>query len=1483
MIIEVTKLIKHALKGKVKFSKSMVIMYMMTGLIMSSSIGVVQAETGVVVNTSANNNIIISTDGTVGQSTEASTNGKQDIIIGYDSKSIIASAGAGTNNTVIGVQSTVSNGINSAVIGYSAKVSGSNSTVVGNTITATGTQSTAFGSKVQTTGSQSTAIGNDAIASNYGAIVIGSDDAGVKNDSRNQEAGGNTLYATLRFDPVAKETISLSKSNEYKIARTTNFKKMVYENGTVVTPREPGTNYIYLTKYNTVTGKYEAIPEGDPSMPASYKWQAVKGSAANKLADADGNAGWDIFGLYKYYKDQNPSLSDKEIERTINNFFDNPYQEARSAGVGSIAIGIKTQALSDGAIAQGVAAYAGGHESIAIGVGTTTVEEKSVAIGSLAQASGKRTVAIGSYSNEIDYSKIRYNSPHAVADDAVAIGTASYADYEKAVALGAGAITTGDAGKLRATYDPNNLTNKFTLGETTTAGATGVVNSATVGNVTYGNFAGAAGKGLVSIGSANNEKRLQNVAAGEITATSTDAINGSQLFIATKSLEQSQPFEYGTINPDGTSNPVEQGVDGKYYTQGSINVPGVSYDPATGTYVNDGDGTTVNPVDEGDIVIRAKGNYPEMVTNVKSNLPEVNNGNAGGTTTGFGGNADGITKNGDVITGVAAPTDEQVKSIANNAASVGDVLNAGWNLQNNGTAKDYVKPYDTVNFIDGVGTKAIVKTADDGLSSTVTFDVDTSSLPGWTLTTSKSDGDVTGNTNEDIKPGEIVTIDAGKNIAITQAANKITIATKDEVTFKTVTSTDENGNKTVLGPTGTTTTDAAGNKNVSNATGNTITDTAGNKNVSNATGNTITDVAGNKNVSNATGNTITDAAGNTTNVTGDGITITGKKDDGTAKDSVSLTSNGLDNGNNKITNVAAGTDPTDAVNVSQLKDTVGEAVTNNPFEYTTKNGNPVTVGKDGNMYNPSDLADAKYDNNTKTYTKPDGTEVKPIDKQDVVINAKGDNPQTITNVKSNLPEANNGNAGGTTTGFGGNADGITKNGDAITSVTAPTEEQVKSMANNAASVGDVLNAGWNLQNNGTAKDYVKPYDTVNFIDGVGTKAVVKTADDGLSSTITFDVNTGSMSATDGMAVNNNASNIENANKELANAKDVLATVKADPNATPDAIAKAEKDVMNKQAIVDGYTNQVATVQDVVNTINNTYWTATSGQEGSGVVESTTKESVKAGDEVTFKAGNNLKLVQDGKNFTYSLQDSISLTEVKTGNTVMNTGGLQVGDSLGNITKIGSNGITIGGNDRQSVSLTNTGLDNGGNRIINVAPGVENTDAVNVGQLRESNIQMNQQVNKLSNDMKHMGAKAAALSSLRTIQYDPLEPTQISAGVGYYSGASAMALGISHYKNESTLFSGGIAFGGSDGGKIMANASVTWKLGHRADETAVSDTYRNGPISSTYALQDTVKALTAENKAQKSALQGQQQEIDLQRNKIEELEAKLAKIMSQLGV
>ena len=157
----------------------------------------------------------------------------------------------------------------------------------------------------------------------------------------------------------------------------------------------------------------------------------------------------------------------------------------------------------------------------------------------------------------------------------------------------------------------------------------------------------------------------------------------------------------------------------------------------------------------------------------------------------------------------------------------------------------------------------------------------------------------------------------------------------------------------------------------------------------------------------------------------------------------------------------------------------------------------------------------------------------------------------------------------------------------------------------------------------------------------------------------------------------------------------------------------------------------------------------------------------------------------------------------------------------------------------------SGISAGGQVMANVAPGVLDTDAVNVSQLKGV-------ANNINMRMNRMGAQAAAMGALRHLQYDPLEPTTIMAGVGTYKGEAALALGIAHYKNESTLFHAGASIG-SRGDELMANAGVSWKFGFRADETAVKDTFRQGPISSSYTLQDKVSALEAQNQVQKDEI------------------------------
>ena len=199
----------------------------------------------------------------------------------------------------------------------------------------------------------------------------------------------------------------------------------------------------------------------------------------------------------------------------------------------------------------------------------------------------------------------------------------------------------------------------------------------------------------------------------------------------------------------------------------------------------------------------------------------------------------------------------------------------------------------------------------------------------------------------------------------------------------------------------------------------------------------------------------------------------------------------------------------------------------------------------------------------------------------------------------------------------------------------------------------------------------------------------------------------------------------------------------------------------------------------------------------------------------------------------------------------------------------NDGDTITAGD--TVTINNNGINMGDTKITNLQAGTisaTSTDAVTGAQLYKTNQQVNQNtdsINKLTDrvgdlqdEVQDVGALGAALGALKPIQYDPLEPTQLMAGIGTYRSSSAVALGLAHYKNESTMFHAGVAFNNGSNGHLMANAGVTWKFGYRAHETAVSDRYRNGPISSAYALQDEVSALKDENLNLKERLQAEQQ-------------------------
>ena len=277
----------------------------------------------------------------------------------------------------------------------------------------------------------------------------------------------------------------------------------------------------------------------------------------------------------------------------------------------------------------------------------------------------------------------------------------------------------------------------------------------------------------------------------------------------------------------------------------------------------------------------------------------------------------------------------------------------------------------------------------------------------------------------------------------------------------------------------------------------------------------------------------------------------------------------------------------------------------------------------------------------------------------------------------------------------------------------------------------------------------------------------------------------------------------------------------------------------------------------------------------------TVEKVQGGDTVTFQAGDNLEVKQDKTTFTYSLAkdlkglNSVTVGDENGASTKITPAGTTVKDAAGNSTTVNGAGMTITPANAAAnpVSLTVNGLNNGGNQIHGVAPGTADTDAVNVSQLKEAKAGLQQAINDVGAETQRVGAHAAAMAALKPIQYDPLEPTQIMAGIGNYRGETAGAIGLAHYRTEDTMFNVGITLGSSHS---MVNAGVTHKFGGSRDrKDAVPERYKAGPISSIYVMQDEVSHLRNQNEEYKSKLEQQQSEIDALKAAVNQLLANKA--------
>ena len=675
-----------------------------------------------------------------------------------------------------------------------------------------------------------------------------------------------------------------------------------------------------------------------------------------------------------------------------------------------------------------------------------------------------------------------------------------------------------------------------------------------------------------------------------------------------------------------------------------------------------------------------------------------------------------------------------------------------------------------------------------------------------------------------------------------------------------------------------------------------------------------------------------------TKVNNDGLTITGGP---------SVTKTGIDAGNKTITGVKAGENDTDAVNVKQLKDNVTTVTSSdNSISVTDTNTDPAK----GHAYDIK-INSQGVVNKAQTpvvYTKQDGTKVylvgdkfydnpegtgTEVPKSDVIAsmnNADGSttNPMKLNNVGSSIADK----AGNTFLDKidAAAADNNTKNGAV----------NVTDLKNAADAIGNKgLNFG--TQSTGANSEIHKNLGEKLEIVGEGTKA-----DDNYSAS-----NIKTMTK-DGKVVIGLDKDLNGLNSIGVPGKDGVAG--------KDGVSISGKDGANgidgKVSIgKDGKDAVSIAGKDGVGHIGLTGPQGPAGADGTGVDISTdhgsktlVKPEANNGDKserIVYvpkdKDGNPLKDTDGNpiKREVATMDDGLKFTGNNTGtenkhalNTLVKVQGegVTAAESTAFQSAAGNINVVADGNDTLTVklnkdlkginsirnsengpalnfnagdiSVTGGNLNMGGNKITNLGKGTDDSDAVNLKQLKDSRTIVKStdgtvgvresestdgakvydlstgaspRFDELTDEIGRVGAQGAALAALKPIQYDPLEPTQIMAGYGNYRGNSAIAMGVAHYKNESTMMHAGLAWAGGSR-HMMANAGVTWKVGNRDSEAAVADRYRKGPISSAYAMQQEMASVKAQNAGLKT-------EVSDLKAENEQMKAQIAAMMAKLGM
>ena len=817
-------------------------------------------------------------------------------------------------------------------------------------------------------------------------------------------------------------------------------------------------------------------------------------------------------------------------------------------GEGSVAIGSNTKASGTNATAVGQSSNAYGQNSLAAGQSSNAVGKSSVALGDGANATQDSATALGPYSQSTaaGATALGFNThatafgtvaagrnSKAVANNAVAMGNEADAQKEDTIAIGYNAQATQNRAVAFGKNANAAHAGSIALGANSATEEAVQTTSATVGGLTFGNFAGDTPESTLSIGTAGKERTITNVAAGRISNNSTDAINGSQLY-ATQNV----------MNNIGTTAVGVLGGDAAIANDGTITMT--------------------------DIGGTGKDNVHDAIAAVK------------------------------------------------------ETADKGWNLNaNDETSSEKIGAGDTVTFKEGKNVKV--------------------SRNGKNITVATSD-DVS---FDKVTVGGSVLTDNGLTVGNGKAGKPVSL-TKDGL--------NNGGNKIANVAAGEADTDAVNVAQLKAAAAKATSKVeSGNDNIvvapeQNADGSTTYKVA---TAPNLKADSFT--AGDTV-VNNDGVKVGDKValgKDGLKAGDVNITTDGINAGNKAISNVAKGTAATDAVNVAQLNEqlaatektttvvagknvTVSEKVDGNNTEYTV-NADKTTLSQAAN--GAVKVSEGAKDADGVTDYALDLTDET---KADI---AKGVAAKDAVDNKGLTFAADNGTTGAKKLG-----DSLSVKGDG-----------------NILTRADENGIGFSLADKITVGKA-----------GKGNKPLVIDGTAGLISGLSNTTLGGADFATKGQAASE-----EQLNSAQANLANLLGGNAANNNGnvTTTDIGGTGKDNVH---------DAIAAVKETADK----GWNLNANDE-------TSSEKIGAGDTVTFKEGKNVKVSRNGKHITVATSDDVSFDKVTVGGSVLTDNGLTVGN----------------GKAGKPVSLTKDGLNNGGNKVTDIAAGEADTDAVNVAQLK----------------------------------------------------------------------------------------------------------------------------------------------------------------------